>query len=58
MNDDLNTQCLEKTSCKKNNFRIKNGVRVTGMITDQIPGSRSLIETDNLSPMKAPGGNP
>ena len=36
----------------------KNGVRVTGMITDQIPGSRSLIETDNLSPMKAPGGNP
>ena len=36
----------------------KNGVRVTGMITDQIPGSRSLIETDNLSPMKVPGGNP
>jgi biopolymer transport protein ExbD len=36
----------------------KNGVRVTGMITDQIPGSRSLIETDNLSPMKSPGGNP
>lgn len=36
----------------------KNGVRVTGMITDQIPGSRSLIETDNLSPMKAPGGTP
>ncbi|MBW7933726.1 MAG: biopolymer transporter ExbD [Gemmatimonadaceae bacterium] len=35
----------------------KNGVRVTGMITDQIPGSRSLIETDNLSPMKSPGGN-
>jgi biopolymer transport protein TolR len=34
----------------------KNGVRVTGMITDQIPGSRSLIETDNLSPMKT-GGN-
>lgn len=34
----------------------KNGVRVTGMITDQIPGSRSLIETDNLSPMKV-GGN-
>ncbi|MDQ8154894.1 MAG: biopolymer transporter ExbD [Gemmatimonadota bacterium] len=34
----------------------KNGVRVTGMITDQIPGSRSLIETDNLSPMKS-GGN-
>jgi len=36
----------------------KNGVRVTGMITDQIPGSRSLIETDNLSPMKAQGGKP
>ncbi|MBM3906954.1 MAG: biopolymer transporter ExbD [Gemmatimonadetes bacterium] len=35
----------------------KNGVRVTGMITDQIPGSRSLIETDNLSQMKPPGGN-
>jgi biopolymer transport protein ExbD len=35
----------------------KNGVRVTGMITDQIPGSRSLVETDNLSPMKTPGGN-
>ena len=36
----------------------KNGVRVTGMITDQIPGSRSLIETDNLSPMKSTGGKP
>jgi biopolymer transport protein TolR len=36
----------------------KNGVRVTGMITDQIPGSRSLIESDNLSPMKAQGGKP
>jgi biopolymer transport protein ExbD len=35
----------------------KNGVRVTGMITDQIPGSRSLVESDNLSPMKTPGGN-
>ncbi len=36
----------------------KNGVRVTGMITDQIPGSRSLVETDNLSPMKTTkGGN-
>lgn len=35
----------------------KNGVRVTGMITDQIPGSRSLVETDNLSPMKSKGGN-
>jgi biopolymer transport protein ExbD len=36
----------------------KNGVRVTGMITDQIPGSKSLIETDNFSPMKAQGGKP
>jgi len=36
----------------------RNGVRVTGMITDQIPGSRSLVETDNLSPMKTPGGKP
>ena len=36
----------------------KNGVRVTGLITDQVPGSRSLIETDNLSPMKAQGGKP
>ena len=35
----------------------KNGVRVTGMITDQRPGSRSLIETDNMSPMKSKGGN-
>ena len=34
-----------------------NGVRVTGMITDQVPGTHSLIETDNLSPMKAKGGN-
>ncbi|MBI2409260.1 MAG: biopolymer transporter ExbD [Gemmatimonadetes bacterium] len=36
----------------------KNGVRVTGMITDQIPGSRSLVESDNLSAMKTPGGTP
>lgn len=36
----------------------KNGVRVTGMITDQIPGSKSLIETDNFSPMKSQGGKP
>ena len=36
----------------------RNGVRVTGMITDQIPGSKSLVESDNFSPMKAPGGNP
>jgi biopolymer transport protein ExbD len=35
----------------------KNGVRVTGMITDQIPGSRSLIAGDNIGPMKAAGGN-
>jgi len=34
-----------------------NGVRVTGMITDQVPGTHSLIESDNLSPMKAKGGN-
>lgn len=33
-----------------------NGVRVTGMITDQIPGSRSLIDGDNMGPMKK-GGN-
>ena len=36
----------------------KNGVRVTGMITDQVPGTRSLIETDNLSPMKMQGAKP
>ena len=36
----------------------KNGVRVTGMITDQVPGSRSLVETDNLSPMKVQGAKP
>lgn len=35
----------------------KSGVRVTGMITDQLPGSRSLIETDNLSPVGPKGGN-
>jgi biopolymer transport protein TolR len=29
-----------------------NGVRVTGMITDQAPGSRSLVEGDNMGPMK------
>jgi len=34
-----------------------NGVRVTGMITDQVPGTHSLIESDNLSPMKSKGGN-
>jgi len=34
----------------------KNGVRVTGMITDQVPGTRSLVEGDNMSPMKK-GGN-
>ncbi len=36
----------------------RNGVRVTGMITDQVPGTRSLIETDNLSPMKSGGEKP
>ncbi len=35
----------------------KAGVRVTGMITDQVPGTRSLVETDNLSPMGPKGGN-
>jgi len=35
----------------------KNGVRVTGMITDQIPGTHSLIEGDNMSVMKS-GGKP
>jgi biopolymer transport protein TolR len=34
-----------------------NGVRVTGMITDQVPGTHSLVESDNLSPMKPKGGN-
>lgn len=29
-----------------------NGVRVTGMITDQQPGTRSLVEGDNMGPMK------
>jgi len=29
-----------------------NGVRVTGMITDQAPGSRSLVEGDNMGPKK------
>ena len=32
----------------------KNGVRVTGMITDQTPGTESTVEGDN--PMVAPGG--
>jgi biopolymer transport protein ExbD len=36
----------------------KNGVRVTGMITDQVPGSKSLVESDNFSSMKTGGGKP
>jgi biopolymer transport protein ExbD len=32
-----------------------NGVRVTGMITDQAPGSRSLVEGDNMGPMAKKG---
>jgi biopolymer transport protein TolR len=36
----------------------KAGVRVTGMITDQVPGTRSLVESDNLSGfVKNKGGN-
>jgi biopolymer transport protein ExbD len=34
----------------------KSGVRVTGMITDQISGTRSLVESDNLTP-GMPGGS-
>jgi biopolymer transport protein ExbD len=37
----------------------RSGVRVTGMITDQVPGTKSLIESDNISGMvaKPQGGN-
>jgi biopolymer transport protein ExbD len=36
----------------------RSGVRVTGMITDQVPGTKSLIESDNTMINKAPpGGN-
>ncbi len=35
----------------------KAGVRVTGMITEQIPGTRSIVEGDNpLAPTKGEGG--
>ncbi len=35
----------------------KNGVRVTGMITDQAAGTKSLVEGDNLTPgAPAPAG--
>jgi biopolymer transport protein TolR len=35
----------------------KAGVRVTGMITEQIPGTRSIVEGDNpLAPTKGKGG--
>jgi len=33
------------------------GVRVTGMITDQVPGTKSLIESDNTMINKPTGGN-
>ena len=38
----------------------KSGVRVTGMITDQVPGTRSLVEADNLTGamIQVKGGNP
>ncbi|MBX9928296.1 MAG: biopolymer transporter ExbD [Gemmatimonadaceae bacterium] len=34
----------------------KAGVRVTGMISDQTPGTRSLVETDNLGPAPSAAG--
>jgi len=38
----------------------KAGVRMTGMITDQAAGTKSLVEGDNLAPGAAPakGGTP
>ena len=37
----------------------KSGVRVTGMITDQIPGSKSLVASDNMGgAMIQSGGKP
>ncbi len=37
----------------------KSGVRVTGMITDQIPGSKSLVASDNMGgAMIQAGGKP
>ncbi|MHB1312712.1 MAG: ExbD/TolR family protein [Gemmatimonadaceae bacterium] len=35
----------------------RSGVRVTGMITDQVPGTKSLIESDNTMINKPTGGN-
>ena len=35
----------------------RSGVRVTGMITDQVPGTKSLIEADNTMISKPTGGN-
>ncbi len=35
----------------------RSGVRVTGMITDQVPGTKSLIESDNILVQKPTGGN-
>jgi len=35
----------------------RSGVRVTGMITDQVPGTKSLIEADNTMINKPTGGN-
>jgi biopolymer transport protein ExbD len=35
----------------------KNGVRVTGMITEQKPGTESVVEGDRLMPGTKKGGN-
>ena len=35
----------------------KNGVRVTGMITEQVPGTRSIVQGDNpMDKAPSPGG--
>lgn len=38
----------------------KSGVRVTGMITDQVPGTKSLVAADNIggAMIQPKGGNP
>jgi biopolymer transport protein ExbD len=36
----------------------KGGVRVTGMITDQKLGTKSLVPSDNLGALMKPGGKP
>jgi biopolymer transport protein TolR len=36
----------------------RGGVRVTGMITDQKLGTKSLVPGDNLSALMKPGGKP